>query len=292
MFSQDPVPMFRASVDVVTVDAFAHKDRKPIGDLTAADFIVRDNGVEQTVDSLGTTDSAHVIIGLDLSGSVDGKTLEQLRAAVRALVGELTPDDRVSLFTFSDRLRLLMRSSAARGDLEATLARFEAGGATPLHDAIVFGSALSVADQRPSVFVLFTDGQDTTSWSSAARALDVLRRTNVVAFPVGAGLPTAITSSPLAESFTRQTWMAPTLGDGLRLLQSVADITGGEFLRVNKGAHLPETFRGILAQYRQRYLLTYSPSGSAAPGWHRLDVRLRTRDGTVVAREGYMARSQ
>ena len=108
--AQDPVPMFRASVDVVTVDAFAHKDRKPIGDLTAQDFIVRDNGVEQVVDSLGTTDSAHVIIGLDLSGSVDGKTLEQLRSAVRALVGELTPDDRVSLFTFSDRLRLLMRA--------------------------------------------------------------------------------------------------------------------------------------------------------------------------------------
>ncbi len=257
-----------------------------------SDFIVRDNGVEQVVNSLGTTDSAHVIIGLDLSGSVDGKTLEQLRAAVRALVGELTPDDRVSLFTFSDRLRLLMRARPAGGDLDATLARFEAGGATPLHDAVVFGSALSVADQRPSVFLLFTDGQDTTSWTSAARALDVLRRTNVVVFPVGAGLPTAITSSPLAESFTRQTWMAPTLGDGLRLLQSLADTTGGEFLRVNKGDQLPATFRGILAQYRQRYLLTYSPSGPAAPGWHRLDVRLRTRAGTVVAREGYMARSQ
>ena len=120
-------------------------DRQP----HARDFVVRDNGVEQVVDSLGTTDSAHVIIGLDLSGSVDGRTLEQLRAGVRALVGELTPQDRVSLFTFSDRLRLLMRAGPPGGDLEATLARFEASGATPLHDAIVFGSALSFADQRP-----------------------------------------------------------------------------------------------------------------------------------------------
>ena len=101
-----------------------------------------------------------------------------------------------------------------------------------------------------------------------------------------------MTSSPYSDSFTRQAWMAPTLGDGLRLLQSAAEVTGGEFLRVNKGAPLPETFRGILAQYRQRYLLTYTPSGPSAPGWHRLDVRLRTREGTVVAREGYMARSQ
>ena len=227
--------MFRASVDVVTVDAFAHRNRKPIDDLTARDFLVRDNGVEQVVDSLGTTDSAHVIIGLDLSGSVDGRTLEQLRDGVRALIAELTPQDRVSLFTFSDRLRLLMRAVPPGGDLEATLGRFEASGATPLHDALVFGSALSFADQRPSVFLLFTDGQDTASWTSAARVLEVLRRTNVVVFPVGAGLPAAVTATPLQTPFTRQTWMAPTLGESLRLLQSAADVTGGEFLRINKG---------------------------------------------------------
>lgn len=290
--AQDPVPMFRASVDVVTVDAFAHHERKPIGGLSARDFVVRDNGVEQVVDSLGTTDSAHVIIGLDLSGSVDGKTLDQLRTAVRAAVGELSTNDRVSLFTFSDRIRLLMRARPPGTELGGALARFQAGGATPLHDAIVFGSALSYADQRPSVFLFFTDGQDTSSWTSAARALDVLRRTNVVAFPVGAGLPTAMTASPFSDSFSRQTWMAPTLGEGLRLLQSMADATGGEFLRVNKGAALTATFRSILAGYRQRYLLTYTPSGSSAPGWHRLEVRLRNRAGTVVAREGYMARAQ
>ena len=237
--AQEPVPLFRASVDVVTIDAFAHQDRKPLDDLTARDFVVRDNGVEQVVDSLGTTDSAHVIIGLDLSGSVDGRTLEQLRTGVRALIGELTPQDRVSLFTFSDRVRLLMRAITPGGNLDAMLAGFEASGATPLHDAIVFGSALAFADQRPSVFLLFTDGQDTTSWTSAARTLDVLRRTNVVVFPVGAGLPAAVTSAPFSEIFTRQTWMAPTPGDGLRLLQSAADVTGGEFLRINKGDTWP-----------------------------------------------------
>ncbi|WP_396626108.1 VWA domain-containing protein [Luteitalea sp.] len=282
-------PTFRASVDVVTIDAYAHRDRKPIPGLTARDFVVRDNGVEQPVDSLGTTDSAHVIIGLDLSGSVDGRTLEQLKSAVRTLAGQLTPADRVSLFTFSDRLRLLLRAATPGGDLESALARFAAGGATPLQDAMVLGAALSLADTRPSVFLLFTDGQDTTSWTSAARALDVLRRTNVVVFPVGAGLPVTITSAPFADALTRQPWMAATPGDGLRLLQSAADLTGGEFLRVEKDAKLSETFQGILGQYRQRYLLTYTPA-TTAPGFHKLEVRLRGRPGEVVAREGYVAR--
>ena len=73
-------------------------------------------------------------------------------------------------------------------------------------------------------------------------------------------------------------------------MQSAADVTGGEFLRVTRGTRLSETFRGILSQYRQRYLLTYSPSGQSSPGWHRLEVRLRAREGSVVAREGYVAR--
>lgn len=288
--AQDQLPTFRASVDVVTIDAFAHHDRKPLEGLTAQDFLVRDNGVEQVVDSLGTTDSAHLIIGLDLSGSVDGRTLDQLRSAVRAAVGELTSRDRVSLFTFSDRVRLLLRAQPPGEQLAGALARLQAGGATPLHDAVVFGSALSYADERPSIFLLFTDGQDTGSWTSAAKALDALRHTNVVAFPVGAGLPVAVSASQYSDSFTRQTWIAPTPGEGLRMLQSVAEISGGEFLRVNKGAALGETFRSILAQYRQRYLLTYTPSGAAAPGWHRLEVKLRNRPGTVVAREGYVGR--
>ena len=158
--------MFRAVVDAVTVDAFAHHDR-------AADR--RPHGTRlrrarqrrrAVVDSIGTTDSAHVIIGLDLSGSVDGRTLEQLRDGVRALVGELTPHDRVSLFTFSDRLRLLMRASPARRRPRRHARRgSRPSGATPLHDAVVFGSALALADQRPSVFLLFTDGQDTASWT-------------------------------------------------------------------------------------------------------------------------------
>ena len=75
-----------------------------------------------------------------------------------------------------------------------------------------------------------------------------------------------------------------------RLLQSAAGVTGGEFLRSNRGARLRETCRGILDQYRQRYLLTYSPAGPSAPGWHRLDVRLRSRAGNVVAHEDYTAR--
>lgn len=292
VLAQTDPPLFRAVVDVVTLDVFAHRQRQPIAGLTARDFIVRDNGVEQQVASVHTTDSAHVIMGLDMSGSVDGATLEQLRAAVSTVAGALTNEDRVSLFTFDDRIRLLARVEVPSPRLEQIVRDRRPGGSTTLLDALVFGAALSRADSRPAVFVLFTDGMDTASWNTPTRTIDALRNVDVVVYPVGAGLPSALVSSDRSDYFTRATWLSPLPADTLRLLQMVADTTGGEFLRVNRQARLAETFAAILRQYRQRYLLSFSPTGvGTGDGWHRLEVRLRTRQGAVVAREGYMART-
>lgn len=291
VLAQDPAPTFRTWVDVVTVDAWVHDGGRPVPGLTAADFEVRDNGVPQQVQALGTTDSAHVIVGLDLSGSVDGETLERLRGGVRAVTAQLTARDRLSLFTFGADMRVLLRAAVPGTLEEAALARLEADGATPLHDALVFGSALTHADTRPAVFLLFTDGRDTASWTTAMQALDVLRRTAVVVYPIGAGLAAAIPNDVASDYFARGFWIAPTAGDTLRLLQSAATATGGEFLRIGPRSDLARPFRDILRRYRQRYLLTYTPAGTTADGWHRLEVRLRSRKGEVVAREGYLARS-
>lgn len=284
-------PQFRAVIDAVTVDAFAHRDGMPYVGLTRADFVLRDNGVEQRIESIGTTDTAHVIVGLDVSGSVQGDTLDQLRAAVRTVLGQLTDNDRFSLFAFSGRLQLLRKALAPSLASVGVLDELQAGGATALHDAVVLGTALARTDTRPAVFVLFSDGSDTASWSSAAGALDAVRQGHVVVFTIGAGLPGTRPVLPGADYLRHPTWLPPTPSDVQPFMQSVADITGGEFLQVDKGAPLAETFRRVVAQYRQRYLLTYTPTGSSAPGWHRLEVRLRNRAGTVVAREGYMART-
>lgn len=285
-------PTFRSWVDLVVVDAWVHYRGQPITGLGAADFIVRDNGVEQVVQSIRTTDSAHVIVGLDLSGSVDGDTLAKLRQGVETAAGQLTPGDRLSVFTFGRTVRLLLQAEPPGPHVREALSRLEADGTTPLHDALVFGSVLAGADDRPAVLLLFTDGRDTASSTTAARALDVLRRTNVVVYPVAAGLPAAIPNDPASEYLSRPFWIAPTAGDTLRLLQASADATGGELLRLEDGSDISRVFGRILARYRQRYLISYTPSGPQTGGWHRLDVRLRSRKGSVVAREGYIARQE
>lgn len=286
--AQEPAPLFRASVAAVRVDAFAHTNRKPLTGLAASDFIVLDNGVEQQVDAIGTTTNAHVIIGLDASGSVDGATLDRLRQGVRAVLSRLSSNDRLSLFTFANRMRLIRRSAPPDQDVESALSSLRGTGSTTLHDAVIFGAALSQANPLPSIFLLFTDGQETASWTAASRTLEAVKATNVVIYTVGEGLPAAVTSSPIVDYFTRPTWLGPEAGDTIEMLRVIADVSGGDFLRVGRGDSLARTFTDILAQYRQRYLLTYTPKGvDDTPGWHRLEVRLRNRSGSVTARQGY-----
>ena len=49
------------------------------------------------------------------------------------------------------------------------------------------------------------------------------------------------------------------------------------------------TFRAILQEFRQRYIIAFAPEGvGKGDGWHTLEVRLRkTVKGEVHSRAGY-----
>ena len=46
----------------------------------------------------------------------------------------------------------------------------------------------------------------------------------------------------------------------------------------------------VKEEFRQRYLLSYSPTGVTKPGWHEIEVRVKRRGVTAKARPGYFAR--
>ena len=48
-------------------------------------------------------------------------------------------------------------------------------------------------------------------------------------------------------------------------------------------------FLQVLEEFRQRYVVSYSPSGVSREGWHQLVVRVKGRSATVRARPGYLA---
>ena len=50
---------------------------------------------------------------------------------------------------------------------------------------------------------------------------------------------------------------------------------------------LRREFARIVTEFRTRYLLTYTPRGVDAGGWHPIDVKLKNKKGKVTARRGY-----
>jgi VWFA-related protein len=258
---------FSARRESVRVDVLATDSGQILRGLQAADFEVRDNGVLQNVDLVSFQQiPLNVILALDTSGSVIGDRLDDLRRACAALLGRLTVEDKVALLTFSHvvsvRQRLTSEIALVRGALEDA----PPAGDTALVDGTYTAMLLEQPDGARNLLIVFSDGLDTASWLAPERVLESARRADVVVY--------AAASREAEES---------------PFLEDVTKLTGGGLVKLQSSKDLSATFLRILDEFRNRYLLSYSPSGVPTSGWHKLDVRLKGRRGTLKARAGYQA---
>jgi VWFA-related protein len=125
---------------------------------------------------------------------------------------------------------------------------------------------LDPADGGRNLLLVFSDGLDTASWLTPERVLDSARRSDVVVYGVSSRGP-----------------------EGSKFLDDLTELTGGATLKIESTRDLSAAFLKILDEFRQRYLISYSPAGVLAGGWHRLEVRVKGRRATVKARAGYQA---
>ena len=179
-------PTFSAGVDLVRLDVLVVRNGRPVPNLTATDFDVRDNGVVQQIDHVSYAEvPLDVMLVLDTSRSVAGEKLQHLQEASHAFLNGLAPADRAGLLTFNEFITL-------GSDLTGNLARVHAAidsvrgrGATALRDAI--HSALlwpARPEARPMVLV-FSDGLDTTSWLTPDQGTDTARESDAVVYRRG-----------------------------------------------------------------------------------------------------------
>lgn len=275
-------PQFRASVDAVRIEALVLDRGRPVLDLKAADFAVTDDGAPQTVTVRPIAGQAiDVVIALDISASLQGERMEQLRAGARALTAQLMPDDRATLVAFNDAIQLGPRDTPARR-LDARLRTVRAAGGTALVDAIATALVWGSGRDRPRLILVFSDGFDTVSWTRPEQALALARASDGV-------VDVIVTGELLPTSTARLGWLN-RLDDPepeTRFLTELTAITGGRVRDGEAGEGLAGAFAQALAQFRTRYEISYTPA-NPDPGWHAIEVRVPGRRGaTVHARRGY-----
>lgn len=296
------VPVFRAGVDAVIVDVDVRDGGRPVASLVAADFELLDNGVAQTVDARSLKDvPLDVTLLVDASGSVDGRRLDRLKSGVRDTAQWLRADDRWTVIAIEHVLREIVPMQPPR--VTAAVDALRASGGTALYDGLGAALMQPTMPGRRQLIVAYTDGDDTSSILDPASLLEIARRSDAlmdIVVPVEnardqAGAPRSGSMAQQTDSLVnRATSVAQqtTTADGgfpnERTLTELTTRTGGRLLVVDYKDSVSATFKQVLDEYRTSYLLQYTRTGVAAPGWHDLVVRVK-RPGhlDVRARRGY-----
>lgn len=273
-------PQFRSGVDVVRIDVSVMNGLTPVAGLKAEQFVVLDNGVTQTIDSVTLENvPLSLTLVLDTSDSMRGDRINHLIKGSMALINALHPQDEAGLLTFSENVRLAVATTRDRKPVLDALSKLVPAGATSLNDAVFMGLQLkngSRGDATP-VLLAFSDGHDTASWLRSDQLLEATRRSNLLLHAI----------ELLPETYSTNISMRPS-----DLLGQLAKAGGGRHWAAQKASDLNDFFDKALNELRARYLITYSPSGVNREGWHDLKVTLKNARGDVTARPGYFVAGQ
>jgi VWFA-related protein len=277
-------PVFGVGIEAVSVDVSVTRRGTPVRGLRAEDFVVKDNGVQQGVEVVDREAApTTVLLALDRSASVSGRKLAMLRAAARAFLRELRPRDQAALLTFDHRIELRQEATTDRASISSALDGLAPGGASSIIDALYLCLKRRRGAGLPLV-VLFTDGQDASSWLQNVVVLRAARESTALLHVVG----TENRGLQMTRS-SRGAGFAPAFAESgyVYLLRRIAEITGGSYWTVASDGRLEATFRKVLEAANERYVLRYEPRGVARAGLHRLEVSVRLRGVDVRARQEY-----
>jgi Ca-activated chloride channel family protein len=282
---QDRAGVFRAGADVVTVDASVQNDRRIVTGLKASDFELLDNGVPQDITEVAYEKlPIDVTLLLDVSASVTGPVLDELRRALRQVRSDLGPGDRLRLLTFNMGIRRLVDFNQSASDLDLALGSLRGTGSSAVFDSLAVALTTEDAPGRRRLIVLFSDGQDSSSISDADTLVEIARRsTPTVAIILGSdpsNRPASLlrTASPLASATVAT------------VSERIARETGGMVTVVQPGESLTSKFRRMLQEFRSSYVLYFTPTGVERAGVHTLEVRVKRSGVEVRARRGYVWR--
>jgi VWFA-related protein len=271
--SAQDVPVFPSAIEVVRVDVSVLRDGKFVEGLQPGDFEVRDNGALQTVEIVGDQGGGDrgvgkqvdVVLALDVSDSVSGEPLKQLKAAAHAFVDLLRPGDSFSLVTFSSRVRLAVSPADSRAHAHEVVEATRAQLTTSLYDAAFAAVVTADASRGRPLALILSDGKDRGSWLRPEPVLRAAERSDLVVHVV-------LTDQPSPEQ---------------AFLRDLAAATGGEVWRADYD-QLRDVLRKALDEFRSRYTLRYERRGVARAGWHEFRVRVRRPGVKVRARSGYV----
>jgi Ca-activated chloride channel family protein len=306
--SQEPIQKSQTTIPIVVnlVDVlFTVLDRrnKLVPDLGKPDFKVLDDNVVQDIRYFSKQSDLPLRIGmlLDTSNSIRDRLKFEQDAANNFLYSVLRRSkDEAFVMTFDDEPQVVQAFTGDTGLLRDQVLRTRAGGGTAVFDAIYDAcvNQLSHPPRPPGdqpdvvrrVMILISDGEDNLSTHTRAEAIEMAQRTSVVIYTISTSTQWVSLDDPgKAQSGNRKYHLT----DGDKILQDLAEETGGRSFYPYHVDDLDQSFQDIGEELRNQYSLAYNPINHALDGrYHKIKIEVPDHKGYQVrARRGYYARA-
>jgi Ca-activated chloride channel family protein len=303
---QDEAIRLRAEevlLNVTVLDSYGHQATE----LTKDEFIVAEDGQRQDIASfLISSVPVNVVLMLDASGSVVSE-INSLRDAAMHFVGQLGPEDRISVIEFHTNVELIQDWTAKADDVRHALSwRFKPGmvqtkqgsftyGSTALYDAVFSAGdeQLAKVEGRKAI-ILLTDGDDTSSKVTYEQALTSIVKSGSVVYVISKarafiheldkyrgragrvfGGGAAQQADVYAERFERAE----------RIMTDLSERTGGRIFSPLEDKEMKDVYGQVARELKNQYIITYIPKNLEHDG------RLR-HIKVFLARPGYSARTR
>jgi Ca-activated chloride channel homolog len=266
------------------------KQGRPLGELTAKNFAIYEDGQPQTIEFFGAEDQP-VSFGLllDRSQSMgEAGKFERAKAAALAFLRAGNQQNEAFCLAFNETPTLVAGLTTDYPQIAQRLAELQPTGGTALYDAVLAGlERLKQAQHRRRVLIVITDGRDQHSRQSLAALVRRAQQSSTQIYTISFVSPV---EAEAAQGAGEKLRLADgQMVDNPRLVfKTLAAETGAETFFPNSAPELDGMLAQLAANLRRQYTLAYYPSNqSMADSYRRITVKLQGVNGQVKTRQGY-----
>ena len=278
----DQVPTIRVPTNEVNV-VFTVTDKKGrrVTDLKQKDFsVVDDNKPPQEIRSFHAETNLPLQVGLliDASNSVRDRFKFEQESAIEFLNQTIHPNyDRAFVVGFDVTPEVTQDFTDDTELLAHGVHDLRPGGGTALYDALYFAcrdKLLKTGKGTPvrRAIILLSDGDDNQSHVTREEAIEMAQRAEAIVYTIS-------------------TNVSGTKAAGDKVLERIADATGGRAFFPFQIRDVANAFAEIQDELRSQYAISYKPADFKADGHYRtIEIVANDRKNfRVRARRGYYA---
>ena len=283
--ANDPLTTIRIEPNEVNVvftvtDKHGHR----VTDLKKGDFsVVDDNKAPDEIRSFSAETNLPLQVGLliDASNSVRDRFKFEQESAIEFLNQTIRPRyDRAFVIGFDVTPEVTQDFTDNTELLAHGVHELRPGGGTALYDAIYYAcrdKLLKAPKNTPirRAIILLSDGEDNQSHVTREEAIEMAQRAEAIIYAIS-------------------TNVSGTKGPGDKVLDRIADATGGKAFFPFQIREVADAFAAIQDELRSQYAISYKPADFKHDGHYRTIEIVANDKKTfrVRARRGYYAPAQ